>query len=106
MFTWMGFDLNFILMAFGLNFILRTATIELLRLDFFHQLILGMRVSIGFGGSFLLHLIVWYCLRDNAVAQDAVGATRAATGFLYIAMIAVFMGECCARFLLLEVGFI
>ncbi len=91
---------------FSLNFVLRGGTFETVQLDFFHQLILGMRVLIGFGGSFVLYLIVWYCLRDNAVVQDAVGATRAATGFLYIAMIAVFMGECCARFLLLEVGFI
>ena len=69
---------------------------------FFLQVVLGMRFLIGFCGSFLMHVIVWYCLRDKAVEQDAVGATRAATGFLYVAMITVFIGEFCGRFLFLE----
>lgn len=70
--------------------------------NFFLQIVLGMRVLIGICGSFLLYVIVWYCLRVKAVEQDAVGATRAATGFLYVAMITVFIGECCGRFLFLE----
>jgi len=72
----------------------------------FHNIIFGLRLLVGFGGSITLYLITWYCLRDKAVEQDAVGATRAATGFLYIAMLTVFTGELCGRLLCLEIGFL
>ncbi|MDE0301112.1 MAG: hypothetical protein OXN17_20985 [Candidatus Poribacteria bacterium] len=85
-----------------LNFLFNTESAAGPPQNFFLQVVLGMRVLIGFCGSFLLYAIVWHCLRDNAVEQDAVGATRAATGFLYVAMITVFIGEFCGRFLFLE----
>ena len=91
---------------FVFNLFLRSRTPAAIPLNVFYQVILGMRILIGFGGSFLLYFIIWYCLREKAVQQDAVGATRAATGFLYIAVITVFMGEFCGRFLLLEMAFI
>lgn len=87
---------------FVLNFVLGEKSSVRLPHNFFLQVVLGMRVLIGICGSFLLYIIVWYCLRDKAVEQDAVGATRAATGFLYVAMITVFIGEFCGRFLFLE----
>ena len=87
---------------FLLNFAFGARSSMGIPLSFFYQVVLGMRVLIGFCGSFLLYIIVWYCLRDKAVNQDAVGATRAATGFLYIAIITVFIGEFCGRFLFLE----
>ena len=68
----------------------------------FHELIFWLRILLGLGGSAVMYLIIWYCLRDKATQRDAVGATRAATGFLYIAMITVFTGELCGRLLLLE----
>ena len=87
---------------FVLNFAVGVKSSVALPRSFFLQVVLGMRVLIGFCGSFLLYIIVWYCLRDKAVEHDAVGATRAATGFLYVAMITVFIGEFCGRFLFLE----
>lgn len=87
---------------FVLNFSVGGKSLAGLPRNFFLQVVLGMRVLIGICGSFLLYVIVWYCLRDKAVEQDAVGATRAATGFLYVAMITVFIGEFCGRFLFLE----
>ena len=87
---------------FVLNFAVGAGSSVGIPRNFFLQVVLGMRVLIGFCGSFLLYIIVWYCLRDKAVERDAVGATRAATGFLYVAMIAVFIGELCGRFLFLE----
>jgi len=91
---------------FVFNLFLRSRTPGAVPLNVFYQVVLGMRILIGFGGSFLLYIIIMYCLREKAVEQDAVGATRAATGFLYIAIITVFMGELCGRFLLLEMAFI
>ena len=87
---------------FLLNFALGEKSPAGLPRNFFMLVVLGMRVLIGFCGSFLLYVIVWYCLRDKAVEHDAVGATRAATGFLYVAVITVFIGEFCGRFLFLE----
>ena len=87
---------------FVLNFAVGAGSSVGIPRNFFLQVVLGMRVLIGFCGSFLLYIIVWYCRRDKAVERDAVGATRAATGFLYVAMIAVFIGELCGRFLFLE----
>ena len=76
------------------------------RLNFFHQVVFWLRILLGFGGSALMYVIIWGCLRDKSTQRDVVGATRAATGFLYIAMLTVFTGELCGRFLLLEVRFI
>ncbi len=87
---------------FILNFATCATPSTKIALGFFLQVILGMRLLIGFCGSFLMYIIIWYCLRNKAVEQDAVGATRAATGFLYVAMITVFIGEFCGRFLFLE----
>ena len=86
---------------FVLNYALGVKSSAGLPRSFFLQVVLGMRVLIGFCGSFLMYIIIWYCLRDKAVEHDAVGATRAATGFLYVAMITVFIGEFCGRFLFL-----
>ncbi|MCZ6676707.1 MAG: hypothetical protein O7E52_05585 [Candidatus Poribacteria bacterium] len=91
---------------FALNVIFRWQAAPATPLNFFHQLIFGLRAFLGFGGSVVMYIIIWYCLRDQATQQDVVGATRAATGFLYIAMLTVFIGELCGRLLLLEVRFI
>ncbi len=91
---------------FALTLFLRWQSTESLPLNRFHQIIFWLRLLVGFGGSVIVYLIVWYCLRDKAVERDVVGATRAATGFLYIAMLTVFVGELCGRLLLLETGFI
>lgn len=99
-------SLVFSIFLFGLNLVLRWQSENAMPLTPFHNIIFGLRLLVGFGGSVTLYFITWYCLRDKAVEQDAVGATRAATGFLYIAMLTVFTGELCGRLLSLEVGFI
>lgn len=99
-------SLVFSIFLFGLNLVLRWQSENAMPLTPFHNIIFGLRLLVGFGGSVTLYFITWYCLRDKAVDQDAVGATRAATGFLYIAMLTVFTGELCGRLLCLEVGFI
>ncbi len=91
---------------FILNVWLRWQAAEVGPLNFFHQVAFWLRLLIGFGGSALLYIIIWDCLRDKSTQRDVVGATRAATGFLYIAMLTVFIGEFCGRLLLLEVRFI
>jgi hypothetical protein len=91
---------------FILNVFLRWQAAEVNPLNFFHQVAFWLRILIGFGGSVLLYIIIWDCLRDKSIQRDVVGATRAATGFLYIAMLTVFIGEFCGRLLLLEVRFI
>ena len=91
---------------FGLNVFLRWQAVEVTPFNFFHQIAFWLRLLIGFGGSALLYIIIWDCLRDKSTQRDVVGATRAATGFLYIAMLTVFIGEFCGRLLLLEVRFI
>ena len=91
---------------FILNVCLRWQAAEVNPLNFFHQVAFWLRILIGFGGSVLLYIIIWDCLRDKSIQRDVVGATRAATGFLYIAMLTVFIGEFCGRLLLLEVRFI
>ena len=91
---------------FILNVCLRWQAAEVGPLNFFHQVAFWLRLLIGFGGSALLYIIIWDCLRDKSTQRDVVGATRAATGFLYIAMLTVFIGEFCGRLLLLEVRFI
>ena len=91
---------------FALNLFLRWQAENAVPLTPFHHIVFSLRLLVGFGGSVTLYLITWYCLRDKAVEHDAVGATRAATGFLYIAMLTVFTGELCGRLLCLEIGFI
>ena len=91
---------------FGLNVFLRWQAAEVSPFNFFHQMAFWLRLFLGFGGSVLLYVIIWDCLRDKSTQRDVVGATRAATGFLYIAMLTVFIGEFCGRLLLLEVRFI
>jgi hypothetical protein len=99
-------SLIFSISLFVLNLFLRWQSENAIPLTPFHQIVFGLRLLVGFGGSVTLYLITWYCLRDQAVEHDAVGATRAATGFLYIAMLTVFTGELCGRLLCLELGFI
>jgi hypothetical protein len=91
---------------FVLNVFLRWRAPETEALNFFHQVAFWLRIFLGFGGSVLMYVIIWGCLRHKSTQRDVVGATRAATGFLYIAMLTVFTGELCGRFLLLEVRFI
>ena len=91
---------------FSLNVFLRWQAVAVSPFNFFHQVAFWLRLLIGFGGSALLYIIIWDCLRDKSTQRDVVGATRAATGFLYIAMLTVFIGEFCGRLLLLEVRFI
>lgn len=91
---------------FILNVFLRWQAADVSPLNFFHQIAFWLRILIGFGGSALLYIIIWDCLREKSTQRDVVGATRAATGFLYIAMLTVFIGEFCGRLLLLEVRFI
>ena len=94
------------ILFFVLNVFLRWGAADVSPLNFFHQIAFWLRILIGFGGSVLLYIIIWDCLRDKSTQRDVVGATRAATGFLYIAMLTVFIGEFCGRLLLLEVRFI
>ena len=89
-----------------LNIFFRQQSTDVVAFNLFYQIIFGMRVLIGIAGTLLLYLITWDCLRPKSVARDVLGATRAATGFLFIAIITVFLGEFCSRFLLLEMRFI
>lgn len=100
------FSLLLSILLFALNLFFRSQATDAVPLNIFYWIVLGMRLVIGFGGSLLMYFVIWDCLRDKSIERDAVGATRAATGFLYIAMISVFMGEFSGRLLLLEVGFI
>jgi hypothetical protein len=100
------FSLLLSIFLFALNLFFRSQATDAVPLNTFYWIVLGMRLVIGFGGSLLMYFVIWDCLRDKSVERDAVGATRAATGFLYIAMIAVFMGEFSGRLLLLEMRFI
>lgn len=89
-----------------LNIFFRQQSTDVVAFNLFYQIIFGMRVLIGIAGTLLLYFITWDCLRPKSVARDVLGATRAATGFLFIAIITVFLGEFCSRFLLLEMRFI
>ncbi len=85
---------------------LRQQSTDVVPFNLFYQIIFAMRLLIGVTGTLLLYFITWDCLRPKSVARDVLGATRAATGFLFIAIITVFLGEFCSRFLLLEMRFI
>lgn len=89
-----------------LNIFFRQQSTDVVAFNLFYRIIFGMRVLIGMAGTLLLYFITWDCLRPKSVARDVLGATRAATGFLFIAIITVFLGEFCSRFLLLEMRFI
>ena len=90
----------------SLNIFFRQQSTDVVSFNLFYQIIFSMRLLIGIGGTLLLYFIIWDCLRPKSVARDVLGATRAATGFLFIAIITVFLGEFCSRFLLLEMRFI
>ena len=89
-----------------LNIFFRQQSTDVVPFNLFYQIIFSMRLLIGIAGTLLLYFITWDCLRPKSVARDVLGATRAATGFLFIAIITVFLGEFCSRFLLLEMRFI
>ena len=89
-----------------LNLYFRQQSVDVVRFNLFYQIIFSMRSLIGIGGTLFLYFITWDCLRPKSVARDELGATRAATGFLFIAIITVFIGELCSRLLLLEMRFI
>ena len=89
-----------------LNFFFRQQSTDVVPFNLFYQIIFSMRILIGIAGTLFLYFITWDCLRPKSVARDVLGATRAATGFLFIAIITVFLGEFCSRLLLLEMRFI
>ena len=89
-----------------LNLFFRHQSTDIVPFNLFYQIIFGMRFLIGIGGTLFLYFITWDCLRPKSVARDELGATRAATGFLFIAIITVFLGEFCSRLLFLEMRFI
>ena len=89
-----------------LNLFFRHQSADTVSFNLFYQIIFSMRVLIGIGGTLFLYFITWDCLRPKSVARDVLGATRAATGFLFIAIITVLLGEFCSRLLFLEMRFI
>ncbi len=91
---------------FCVNMFFRSQAEDIVPFNFHYQLIFWMRLGIGFGGTLVLYFISWDCLREKSVAKDEVGATRAATGFLFIAIITVFLGEFCSRYLFLSTQFL
>ena len=100
------FTLSGVTLLLCLNLFFRQQSIDVVPFNVFYQIIFGMRLLIGIAGTLLLYFITWDCLRPKSVARDVLGATRAATGFLFIAIITVFLGEFCSRFLLFEMRFI
>ena len=100
------FTLSAVTLFLCLNIVFRQQSADVIPFNPFYQIIFGMRLLIGIAGTLLLYFITWDCLRPKSVARDVLGATRAATGFLFIAIITVFLGEFCSRFLLLEMRFI
>ena len=91
---------------FCVNMFLRSRVQDVVSFNFHSELILWMRLGIGFAGTLVLYFITWDCLRPKSVAKDELGATRAATGFLFIAIITVFLGEFCSRYLFLSMRFL
>lgn len=89
-----------------LNLFFRQQATDIVSFNLFYQIIFSMRVLIGILGTLFLYFITWDCLRPKSVARDVLGATRAATGFLFIAIITVLLGEFCSRLLFLEMRFI
>ena len=91
---------------FCLNLFFRSQVEGAAPFTFHYKLIFFIRAGLGFVGTLILYLITWDCLRPKSVALDEVGATRASTGFLFIAIITVFMGEFCSRYLFLVMYFL
>ena len=91
---------------FSVSMIVRSQAQDVVPFNFHFQLIFWMRVGLGFAGTLILYLITWDCLSPKSVAKDELGATRAATGFLFIAIITVFLGEFCSRYLFLTMQFL
>ena len=89
-----------------LNLFFRQQSTDVISFNLFYRIIFSLRVLIGIGGTLFLCFVTWDCLRPKSVAVDVLGATRAATGFLFIAIITVFLGEFCSRLLFLEMRFI
>ncbi|MCG9126743.1 hypothetical protein JT359_03980 [Candidatus Poribacteria bacterium] len=89
------------IVLFCLSLFFRPHTENTMLFSFHIKLILYMRIGLGFAATLLLYIITWDCLRPKSVARDELGATRAATGFLFIAIITVLMGEFCSRYLFL-----
>ena len=89
-----------------LNLFFRQQATDIVSFNLFYQIIFSMRVLIGIVGTLFLYFITWDCLRPKSVTRDVLGATRAATGFLFIAIITVLLGEFCSRLLFLEMRFI
>jgi len=98
--------LSGVTLLLSLNFFFRQQSTDVVPFTLFYHIIFGMRLLIGIAGTLLLYFITWDCLRPKSVARDVLGATRAATGFLFIAIITVFLGEFCSRFLLFAMRFI
>ncbi len=91
---------------FCLNLFFRSQVEDVDPFTFHKELIFFIRVGLGFVGTLILYFITWDCLRPKSVALDEVGATRAATGFLFIAIITVLMGEFCSRYLFITMQFL
>ncbi len=94
------------IVLFCVNMFVRSQAQNVVAFNFHFQLIFWMRVGLGFAGTLILYLITWDCLSPKSVAKDELGATRAATGFLFIAIITVFLGEFCSRYLFLTMRFL
>ena len=90
------FTLSGVALLLCLNLFFRQQSADVVPFNAFYQIIFGMRLLIGIAGTLLLYFITWDCLRPKSVARDMLGATRAATGFLFIAIITVFLGEFCS----------
>lgn len=91
---------------FSVNLYLRSQAQDVVSFNFHFELIFWMRLGIGFAATLILYFITWDCLRQKSVDKDELGATRAATGFLFIAIITVFLGEFCSRYLFLSMEFL
>ena len=104
--SWLLYTLLGITFLLCLNIFFRQQSTDIVAFNLFYQIIFSMRLLIGIGGTLFLYFITWDCLRPKSVARDVLGATRAATGFLFIAIITIFIGEFCSRLLLLEMRFI
>ena len=98
--------LSGVVLLLCLNLFFRQQSTDTVSFNLFYQIIFSMRVLIGIVGTLFLYFITWVCLRPKSIARDVLGATRAATGFLFIAIITVLLGEFCSRLLFLEMRFI
>ena len=65
---------------FGLNVFLRWQAADVSPFNFFHHVAFWLRISLGFGGSVLLYIIIWDCLRDKSTQRDVVGSDTGCNG--------------------------